>query len=877
MPLPNAYSPKGLEDKWYQHWSDSNYFSSKPSEKEPFTVVIPPPNVTGVLHMGHLLNNTIIDVLVRKARLEGKNACWVPGTDHASIATEAKVVAQLKANGIDKNKISRSDFLNYAWEWTDKYGGIILQQLKKMGASCDWSRTAFTMDESRYNSVIKVFRDLHEKGLIYKGQKMINWDPEAQTALSDEEVKHKEVNSKLYHVKYALENGPDITIATTRPETILGDTAICVHPEDDRYRKYIGLRAFVPIVNRKIPIIADEYVDPEFGTGALKITPAHDPNDFELGEKHELESVDIFNADGTIKEGVGHFEGLDRFVVRKDLVKALEKRGVLAKVEEITNKVGFSERTDAVVEPRISSQWFCKMKDLARPALEQVLEDKIQFFPTKFVNTYRHWMENIKDWCVSRQLWWGHRIPVFYLPNGEYVVATSPEEALDLAKAKMPDIKAEDLRQEEDVLDTWFSSWLWPMSVFNGILEPENEEFKYYYPTNVLVTGPDIIFFWVARMIMAGDAFAQNVPFEKVYFTGMVRDDQGRKMSKSLGNSPDLLKMIDDYGADAVRFGAMISSPAGNDLLFDVKLCDQGRNFCNKMWNALRLINSWEDLGKIEENARMSSHQEAAFELFEAKMAEVMQLMTTNYERFRISDVLKGLYNLVWNDFCANLLEWIKPSKEEQISAEAFQKVKALYGKMMQMLHPFMPFITEEIWQHLKKDTDGDIVVSAYPEQPTSGDQELKAYEKLAQLQAMVRNFKTEVNIPLSKKIAIEVVSEDADFYQKYDALISRAAQLSAVEISSGAPDGKEVRMLQTDQICFDTSGLVDAGEQKRKMEEELAYYQGFLSKVEKKLNNAGFVNNAKAEVVEKERQKQADTKAKIAHLENNLKRLTDK
>jgi len=714
MNIPSKYNPASTENKWYSHWMEKKYFHSEPDEREPFTVVIPPPNVTGVLHMGHMLNNTLQDVLVRRARMQGKNACWVPGTDHASIATEAKVVNKLKQEGIDKNDLSREKFMTHAWEWKEKHGGIILEQLKKLGASCDWDRTRFTMDEALYESVIDTFIDLYEKGFIYRGVRMVNWDPQAQTAVSDEEVIHKEVKSKLYYLRYAVEGEPGkfLTIATTRPETILGDTAVCVHPEDERFRDFVGKKVIVPLVNRPVPVIADEYVDREFGTGALKITPAHDIHDYEIGQKHHLESIDIFNDDGTLNEAAQLYVGKDRFAVRDEIVDDLDKAGNLVKIEDYVNSVGFSERTDAVIEPKLSMQWFLKMKELAKPALEVVENNEVQFHPAKFKNTYRHWMENVRDWNISRQLWWGQRIPVYYLPNGEFVVAKTADEALEKARKQFnqSDLQTADLKQDEDVMDTWFSSWLWPISVFDGIRFPDNEEIKYYYPTNDLVTGPDIIFFWVARMIMAGLEYRKEIPFKNVYFTGIVRDKLGRKMSKTLGNSPDPLELIKKHDADGVRVGMLLTTPAGNDLPFDEALCEQGRNFSNKIWNALRLVKGWTEDKALE----TPEHSKQAITWFEDKLSETLAGIEKNFADYRISDALMATYKLIWDNFCSWYLEMIKPAYQQPIDAYTLEKTIDLFEKLMKMLHPFMPFITEEIWHLLREREAGDDIIVAY-------------------------------------------------------------------------------------------------------------------------------------------------------------------
>ncbi|MBN2237916.1 MAG: valine--tRNA ligase, partial [Bacteroidales bacterium] len=749
MEIPSRYSPQEIENKWYKFWLDKNYFHSEPDEREPFTIVIPPPNVTGVLHMGHMLNNTIQDVLVRRARMQGKNACWVPGTDHASIATEAKVVGHLKNQGIDKANLSRKDFMTHAWEWKEKHGGIILEQLKKLGASCDWERTKFTMDTDLYDSVIDVFIDLYNKGLIYRGVRMVNWDPKALTALSDEEVIHKEIKSKLYYLRYPVEGEKDswVTIATTRPETILGDTAVCIHPEDERFQHLKGKRVLVPLINRTIPIIEDEYVDQEFGTGCLKITPAHDINDYNLGLKYKLDTIDIFNDNGTLNKAAELYVGKDRFVVRKEISKELEEKGYLVKIEDYTNKVGYSERTDEVIEPKLSLQWFMKMEELVKPALEVVMNETIQFHPPKVKNTYKHWMENVKDWCISRQLWWGQRIPVYYLPNNEMVVAKSADEALSKAKENYPELKTmtlQDLKQDEDVLDTWFSSWLWPISVFDGIRNPDNKEINYYYPTNDLVTAPEILFFWVARMIMIGLEYRKEIPFKNVYFTGIVRDKLGRKMSKSLGNSPDPIQLIDEYGADGVRVGMLLTSPAGNDLPFDEALCEQGRNFSNKIWNALRLVKSWE-IANIDQ----PEYAAAGALWFESKMNESLIQIEDHFEKFRLSDALMSTYKLIWDDFCSNYLEIIKPAYQAPIDQNTFEITKVYFEKLMKILHPFMPFLTEEIWHLLdERDEDNNIIISEIPIADKINQEILTSFNSASEIINQIRKVRKDKNIP---------------------------------------------------------------------------------------------------------------------------------
>ena len=872
MEIPSKYNPAKTEEKWYSHWMEKRYFHSEPDDREPYTIVIPPPNVTGVLHMGHMLNNTIQDVLIRRARMQGKNACWVPGTDHASIATEAKVVAKLTEEGIDKSKITRDEFMNHAYEWKDKHGGIILEQLKKLGASCDWERTSFTMDESLYDSVIDTFIDLYNKGLIYRGIRMVNWDPQAKTAVSDEEVIHKELQSKLYYLRYNVEGSDDfLTIATTRPETILGDTAVCVHPEDERFNRFHGKKVIVPLINRAVPIIKDEYVDREFGTGALKITPAHDIHDYELGMKHKLESIDIFNDDGTLNESAQLYVGKDRFEVRDEIVKDLEKAGNLVKIEDYVNKVGFSERTDAVIEPKLSVQWFLKMKELAKDALHVVEQDEIKFHPAKFKNIYRHWLENVHDWNISRQLWWGHRIPVYYLPNGDYVVAKTAEEALELARNQFAnELQLSDLKQDEDVMDTWFSSWLWPISVFDGIRFPDNEDIKYYYPTNDLVTAPEIIFFWVARMIMSGLEYRNDVPFRNVYFTGIVRDKLGRKMSKSLGNSPDPIGLIKKYGADGVRVGMLLTSPAGNDLPFDEVLCEQGRNFSNKIWNALRLVKGWE----VDEKLETPEYNKLAVKWFEAKMNQVAEEMEQYYEQYRISDVLMSAYKLVWDTFCSWYLEIVKPAYQQPIDAETFEKTVGFFESLMKMLHPFMPFISEEIWHLLGEREEGeDIIIAEMPVSKPWDNKILAGFEKAEQIIINIRNIRKESNIPNKDSIELKALAgenADCDFYP----IVSKLGNISEIEIIEEKPEGMLTFTIGAQEYYVPRSKNIDVEAESKKIEEELNYTRGFLNSVMKKLSNERFVNNAPAAVVDKERQKQADAEARIQVLEEQLKTL---
>lgn len=877
MEISKTYAPSDIENKWYSQWMEKGFFHSEPDEREPFTIVIPPPNVTGVLHMGHTLNNTIQDLLIRRARMQGKNACWVPGTDHASIATEAKVVNMLKERGIDKNLITREEFLKYAWEWKEKYGGIILQQLKKLGASCDWDRVNFTMDPDYYQAVIKVFVDLYNKGLIYRGTQMVNWDPKAKTAVSDEEVNFKESNSKLYYIRYKIEGTESdfITIATTRPETILGDTAICVHPEDDRYKDLVGKHAFVPLINRAIPIIADEYVERDFGTGALKVTPAHDKNDYELGKKHKLETIDIFNADGTLNECAVLYVGKDRFAVRKEIAKELEEKLFLVKVEEIKSNVGYSERTDAVIEPRITQQWFCKMKEFAKPALDAVLENEVNLHPAKYVNTYRYWMENIRDWCVSRQLWWGQRIPAYYLPNGEVIVAESRDAALleAITKTGNHNLKNEDLRQEEDVLDTWFSSWLWPIEVFKGITEPGNKDIDYYYPTNVLVTGPDIIFFWVARMIMAGYEYEKEKPFSDVYFTGIVRDKLGRKMSKQLGNSPDLLDLIEKSGADSVRFGVLISSPAGNDLLFDEKQIEQGRNFANKMWNALRLVRGWEEQDKIGENG--SANDEQAIRWFENRLQQTLKDLEIYFKDFRISEALNTVYKLVWDDFCSWYLELVKPGRETQISRSTYEATIGFFESLMKLIHPFMPFISEEIWHLLRERKENDFcIVSSWPEMKNPDMEYLKETEKIFDLIIRIRSYRNEENMSPKEALDLYIKAENPAIYEQWKEKIQKLANINTFEFIPENLIGAKQFFIKSDEIYIPQTKEVDVEAEREKLTKELEYTRGFLVSVDAKLNNERFVQNAKAEMVEKERAKKADAEAKIKVLEESLARL---
>ena len=872
MELASKYSPEAVEGKWYQYWMDHHLFSSKPDGRDPYTVVIPPPNVTGVLHMGHMLNNTIQDILVRRARMEGKNACWGPGTDHASIATEAKVVNRLAERGIKKSDLTREEFLKHAWDWTEEHGGIILKQLRRVGASCDWDRTAFTMDEERSQSVIKVFVDLYNKGLIYRGVRMVNWDPKAQTALSDEEVIYKEENSKLYYLRYRVEGDPEgryAVVATTRPETIMGDTAMCINPNDPKNEWLKGKKVIVPLVNRVIPVIEDEYVDVEFGTGCLKVTPAHDVNDYMLGEKHNLQSIDIFNDNGTLSAEAGLYVGMDRFDVRKQIENDLVEAGLMERVEAYTNKVGCSERTGVPIEPKLSMQWFLKMKHFADLALPPVMNDDIKFYPAKYKNTYRHWLENIKDWCISRQLWWGHRIPAYYLPEGGYVVAETLEEALTMAREKSGNnaLTADDLRQDEDALDTWFSSWLWPISLFKGINQPGNEELSYYYPTADLVTGPDIIFFWVARMIMAGYEYTGKMPFRNVYFTGIVRDNQGRKMSKQLGNSPDPLVLIDKFGADGVRMGMMLSAPAGNDILFDEALCEQGRNFCNKIWNAFRLVQGWQ-VADVEqpETARM------AVEWFGAKLRKSAADIDDLFSKYRLSEALMEVYHLFWDEFSAWLLEMVKPAYGSPIDAKTYAAVLDYFNDLLHLLHPFMPFITEELWQHLCERTEGQSIMVS-PQNiaaPQADDARLMAdIEAVKNVIAGVRAVRNQKNIPQKEVLELQVVG--ANPLVAYDCIITKMANVASVDAVESKGQGAAAFMVGTTEFAVLLGNLIDVEAEIAKAEAELKHLQGFLAGIEKKLSNERFVANAPAAVVELERKKQADAQSKIATLNETL------
>ena len=870
MEISSKYSPQDTEGKWYQHWLDKNYFHSTPDEREPYTIVIPPPNVTGVLHMGHMLNNTIQDVLIRRARMQGKNACWVPGTDHASIATEAKVVNKLAQQGIKKTDLTREEFLKHAWDWTHEHGGIILKQLRRLGASCDWERTSFTMDETRSKSVIHVFCDLYNKGLIYRGVRMVNWDPAALTALSDEEVVYKEEHSKLFYLRYKVEGEDTYAIvATTRPETIMGDTAMCINPNDPKNAHLKGKKVIVPLVGRAIPVIEDEYVDIEFGTGCLKVTPAHDVNDYMLGEKYNLQSINIFNDDATISEAAGMYVGMDRDAVRKQIVKDLDAAGLLEKVEDYNNKVGYSERTHVAIEPKLSMQWFLKMEHLAEIALKPVIDGDIQFYPSKYVNLYRHWLENIKDWCISRQLWWGHQIPAYYLPEGGYVVAETAEEALKLAKEKAGDhITMDDLRQESDCLDTWFSSWLWPLSLFDGILNPDNEEFKYYYPTNDLITGPDIIFFWVARMIMAGEEYQKEVPFKKVYFTGIVRDKLGRKMSKSLGNSPDPIELIDKYGADGVRVGMMLTAPAGNDLPFDEALCEQGRNFCNKMWNALRLVKGW----KVDENIAQPETAKMAMRWFEERFQQVLQETNDNLDKYRLSDALMGIYKLVWDDFCSWYLEMVKAPMGQPLDAVTYNATVTFFENLMKILHPFMPFITEDIWHLLKERQDGDdLIIAQQPAQKVVDNDILNQFIFTQDVINNIRKIRAEKNISMKEAIELIVVDKDGSVNKEFDSVIMKLCNVSSINYVTETPQDAFGFLVKATEYFIPVTDNIDTEAEIKKLEEELAYAQGFLKSVEAKLSNEKFVNGAPAAVVDKERKKKSDAEAKIKVIEQQL------
>ncbi|MBN1951807.1 MAG: valine--tRNA ligase [Bacteroidales bacterium] len=871
MEIASKYSPGNAEDRWYKYWMEKGFFKSTPDEREPYTIVIPPPNVTGVLHMGHMLNNTIQDILIRRARMLGKNACWVPGTDHASIATEAKVVGKLRDEGIKKSDISRDEFLGHAWEWTEKHGGIILEQLKKLGASCDWDRTAFTMNESLSESVIRVFVDLYNKGYIYRGVRMVNWDPQAKTAVSDEEVIYKEEQSKLYYLRYQVEGSDDyVTIATTRPETILGDTAVCVNPADERFTDLVGKKVIVPLVNRPVPVIQDSYVDMEFGTGCLKITPAHDENDYEIGQRHKLDTIDIFTEDGILNEAAEILVGTDRFEARKLIIPMLEEAGSLEKTEDYLNKLGYSERTDVVIEPRLSAQWFIAMKELARPALDHVMNDDIKFHPPKFKNVYKHWMENVKDWCISRQLWWGHRIPVYYLENGEYVVAETDGKALELAREKSGNsqLSMDQLKQEEDVLDTWASSWLWPISVFNGINDPDNQDINYYYPTSDLVTAPDIIFFWVARMIIAGYEYRGDKPFGNVYFTGMVRDKLRRKMSKSLGNSPDPLDLIAQYGADGVRVGMLLCSPAGNDILFDEALTEQGRNFCNKLWNTFRLIKGWE----VDPEAEQSEAAREAIRWFDNKLNQSLELIDDHFSKFRISDALMTVYTLVRDEFSAWFLEAVKPPYQQGIDQKTYKSTSCYLEKLLKALHPFMPFISEEIYQLLKEREEGEsIMISAMPEIETYKQSILENFEETKEVITAIRKIRQEKALPQKDMLHLRITAKEGAFNREFLPLVHKLANIEEISFVEQADESDISFMVKTTEYSIPLGDLIDSEAEKAKLEEELKYHQGFLNSVMKKLDNASFVNNAPENVVAAEMKKKADAEEKIKTLKDRI------
>ena len=890
MEISSKYSPQEVEGKWYEHWMDKNYFHSTPDEREPYTIVIPPPNVTGVLHMGHMMNNTIQDILIRRARMQGKNACWVPGTDHASIATEAKVVNKLAQQGIKKTDIGREEFLKHAWDWTHEHGGIILKQLRRLGCSCDWERTSFTMDDIRSKSVIRAFVDLYNKGLIYRGVRMVNWDPKALTALSDEEVIFKDEHSKLFYLRYYLheDDGTGATgaegevihtdeqgrryavVATTRPETIMGDTAMCINPADPKNQWLRGKKVVVPLVNRVIPVIEDDYVDIEFGTGCLKVTPAHDVNDYMLGEKHNLQSINIFNDDATLSEAAGMYVGMTREDVRKQIIIDMKEAGLLEKIEDYNNKVGYSERTNVPIEPKLSMQWFLKMEHLADIALKPVVDGDIKFYPSKYINLYRHWLENIKDWCISRQLWWGHQIPAYYLPEGGFVVAETKEEALKLAieKSGNKNLTLNDLRQDDDALDTWFSSWLWPLSLFNGVLDPDNEEFKYYYPTNDLITAPDIIFFWVARMIMAGEEYQGKVPFKNVYFTGIVRDKLGRKMSKSLGNSPDPIDLIEKFGADGVRMGMMLSAPAGNDILFDEALCEQGRNFCNKIWNALRLVRGW----NVDQNTAQPEAAKMAVKWFEARFNQVLAETNDNIDKYRLSDALMGIYKLTWDDFCSWYLEMVKAPQGQGIDPVTYAATIKFFENLMLLLHPFMPFITEEIWHAIGERKEGDdIIIAQQPRFDRLSDQAadiLKQFEFTQEIINNVRKVRSDKNIAFRDAIQL-VVKGTAN--KDFDCVIAKLCNVSEISYVAEAPAGAFGFIVGSTEFFVPLTGSVDVEAEIKKLEEELKYAQGFLKSVEAKLSNERFVSGAPAAVVDKERKKKADAEAKIAVIEQQL------
>jgi valyl-tRNA synthetase len=876
MDIPSRYDPSLIEDKWYSFWMKEGFFRSVPDEREPYCIVIPPPNVTGVLHMGHILNNTIQDILIRRARMQGKNALWLPGTDHASIATEAKVVGKLKEQGIEKSQISREKFLEYAWEWKEKHGGIILEQLKKLGASCDWERTRFTMDEALYESVIQVFVDLYNKGLIYRGVRMVNWDPRALTAVSDEEVRPQEMKSKLYYVRYKIEGTTDewITVATTRPETILGDTAVCMNPGDKRYKHLKGKRVLVPLVNRSVPIIFDEYVDMEFGTGCLKITPAHDMEDYKIGIRHNLPVIDVFNDDGTMSPAAELYIGEDRFTVREKISEELEAKGHMVRIEDYINRVGYSERTNVAIEPRLSLQWFLKMEEMARPALEVVMNGTVRFHPAKFKNSYRHWMENVRDWCISRQLWWGHRIPAYYLPGNEVVVAATKQEAYRIAIEKYGyrDLSMDELKQDEDVLDTWFSSWLWPISVFDGIRYPDNEDIRYYYPTNDLVTAPEILFFWVARMIMAGLEYRKDIPFHNVYLTGIVRDKIGRKMSKSLGNSPDPIGLMNHYGADGARVGMLLTSPAGNDLPFDESLCEQGRNFSNKIWNALRLVRGW----TVDEALKQPQAGKVSVNWFEARLNQAIHDMEDQYHKYRISEALMNVYKLIWDEFCSWFLEMIKPEYGKPVDRTTYDATITFFEKQMQLLHPFMPFITEEIWHLLRDRSDKDsIMVSSMPGKKRINHRILEQFDYAREVIIAIRSIRKDKNIPPKEMIDLSVrknFGEESD--ATFDGIVAKLCNTNKIHYVTEKPDQYISLIVKSTEFYIPLTGQVDKEAELLKLGEELVYMEGFLEAVNKKLENERFVQGAPPAVVDKERKKKADAEARIKVIQEQLQAL---
>ncbi len=877
MTISAKYDPSKIEDKWYQYWIEKKIFRSVPDERTPYTIVIPPPNVTGVLHMGHVLNNTIQDILIRRERMRGKNACWVPGTDHASIATEAKVVNSLRQKGIKKSDLTRNEFLKYAWEWKEHNGGIILEQLKKLGASCDWERTKFTMDEDMYKSVIEVFIDLYNKGKIYRGLRMVHWDPQAQTAVSDEEVNYKEVNSKLYHVRYKIKGNDEwVTIATTRPETILGDTAVCINPNDERYRHLKGKHAIVPLVNREVPIIEDEYVDPEFGTGVLKITPAHDENDYQIGQKHDLEIVDILNDDGTLGDNAGIFIGADRFKARELVTEKLKEEGHVVKIEDYINKVGFSERTDAVIEPRLSMQWFVKMKELAEPALKNVMNENIRFFPKNIQNTYKHWMENIKDWCISRQLWWGQRIPVYYAPDNSYVIARSFDEALDLFYQKGDNyhhLTRNDIRQDEDVVDTWFSSWLWPITVFNGILDPDNEEYNYYYPTQDLVTAPEILFFWVARMIMAGYEYKNEKPFNNVYFTGIVRDEKRRKMSKSLGNSPDPLDLIKKYSADGIRFGILLCSPAGGDLLFNENLTEQGRNFCNKIWNAFRLVNSW----NVDETIKQPAYAHSGIKWLKEQQNTMLKGVEEDYNKYRLSEALMKIYRFFFEDFSSWYLELLKPVENNKIDRSSYDQTIELFEQTLQILHPFMPFITEELWQLIKEREENEsIMLSEMPVSVPVNKEVLEQFDIVKFVVTSVRNVRTEHDLPRKEHLTLYVNTTPEKYHDEFDAVMCKLANLCEIKLTGDKIAGAASFIINATEYYIPLEKTIDVEEEIKKVEEQLNHKIGFLNSVMKKLENEKFVNNAPENVIQKEYKKRNDANMEISVLKERITSLQE-